>query len=65
MKEYEVMVEVKICRTVSIDAPDAETAQVMAQQALESLYGRLGKDYCDYSTDELIIDVGDAVEAEQ
>ena len=65
MKDYDVMAEITIAKTVTIQAPDADTAQVMAKEALESLYNRLGRQYIDHGTDELIVDIGDATEVEE
>lgn len=65
MKDYDVMAEITIAKTVTIQAPDADTAQIMAKEALESLYNRLGRQYIDHGTDELIVDIGDATEVEE
>jgi len=64
MKEYEVDAEITIAKTVVINAPDADTAQIMAQEALDSLYNRLPGYFYRASEDDLTIEIGDANEVE-
>lgn len=60
MKDFDVMTEVTIAKTVTVKAPDEETAQVMAREALEAMYGRLSRHIYDAGQDDLTIDIGDA-----
>lgn len=65
MKDYDVMAEVTIAKTVTVRAPDAETAQNMAKEALEAMFNRLSRHIYSPSEDDLTIEIGDANEAEE
>lgn len=65
MKEYDVMAEVTIAKTVTVNAPDADTAQIMAREALEAQFNRLSRHIYAPGEDDLTIEIGDADEVER
>ena len=65
MKDYDVMAEITIAKTVTISAPDSDTAQIMAKEALQAQFERLSHHFYDPSEDDLTVDIGDANEVEE
>ncbi len=64
MKDYDVMVEITIAKTITVTAPDPDTAQVNAKLNIEAQFERLSYDYYNSGEDDLIVDIGDATESE-
>ena len=64
MKDYDVMVEITIAKTITVTAPDPDTAQVNAKLNIEAQFERLSYDYYNSGQDDLIVDIGDATESE-
>lgn len=65
MKDYDVMVEITIAKTITVTAPDPDTAQVNAKLNIEAQFERLSHDYYNPGEDDLIVDIGDATESEE
>lgn len=64
MKDFDVMTEVTIAKTVTVKAPDEDTAQIMAREALQAMYEKLPYRLYNPAGDDLNIEIGDANEAE-
>ena len=52
MKDYDVMVEITIAKTITVTAPDPDTAQVNAKLNIEAQFERLSYDYYNSGEDD-------------
>ena len=63
-KRYTHGQETIIAKTITVTAPDPDTAQVNAKLNIEAQFERLSYDYYNSGEDDLIVDIGDATESE-